>query len=59
METINLINKEVKEKFPKKELPEIKGPADPKDIISYAYLFKQISFEVKFERRKEKTFLFN
>jgi hypothetical protein len=30
----------------------------PTDIISYAYLFKEIIFPTKFKRRKEKSFLF-
>jgi len=48
----------VKQKFPKKEIPPIKANLHPNDIISYAYLFKEIFFETKFNRRKDKSFLF-
>lgn len=56
--TVDLINKEVTEKFPKRSLPKLDYHLKAMDIISYAYLFKQIDFPHKFERRTEKQFLF-
>lgn len=58
MQTLNLINKEVAEKFPEKTIPPLKLELQPLDIISYAYLLKKITFTVKFEKRLENTFKF-
>lgn len=54
--TLNTINKELKEKFPQKTIPPFNGPLQDTDIISFAYLFKELLFEVKFDRREHKSF---
>lgn len=47
-DTIASINKEVKEKFPKYSFPDLTYRLAETDIISFAYLFKQITFAKKF-----------
>ncbi|QRN40684.1 MAG: hypothetical protein GKC53_00660 [Neisseriaceae bacterium] len=46
--TINLINREVKQKFPQKSLPDLKINLGDKDIISYAYLLKEVQYKTPF-----------
>ena len=57
--TQTLINKEVKQKFPNYSFPDLVYAMAPSDIISFAYLFKQLTFGAKFERRQDNSFLFN
>ena len=40
-------------------MPDLKYKLDKSDIVSFAYLFKQLNFERKFTVRKSKNFLFN
>ena len=47
-ETQTQINKEVKEKFPNYSFPPLDLPLGPDDLISFAYLFKQLTFATKF-----------
>ncbi len=57
--TLNLINQELLQKFPQKTIPPFTKPLNDSDIISYAYLFKKIEFDIKFDRQKELLFSFN
>lgn len=45
-------------RFPEKTIAPLQEQLTDSDIISYAYLFKKIMFDVKFKRR-ENLFLFN
>lgn len=56
--TLKQINEEVSKKFPQKDLPPIDIPLSDSDIICYAYLFKQILFSAKFDRRQGSNFKF-
>ena len=49
-DTQNLINEEVKKKFPDYSFPPLDFDMDG-GIISFAYLYKQLTFATKFERR--------
>jgi hypothetical protein len=53
------INDATKKKFPKATISEINFNLSPTDIIAYAYLYKTISFKIKFDLREEKEFVFN
>ncbi len=44
-ETVDAINKEVKNKFPNKNFPSLKLKLFPLDIISYAYFLKSVIYE--------------
>jgi len=57
--TLEIINKELKDKFPKYSFPNLKLKLHSTDIISFAFLFKQINFDRKFSSRKNYNFLFN
>lgn len=46
-------------KFPKCTFPKLDYKLGETDIISFAYLFKQLKFNHQFIKRKEPTFLFN
>ena len=52
-ETQTLINKEVKKKFPNYSFGELSYFLTPRDIISFAYLYKQLTFRAKFSRMKK------
>jgi hypothetical protein len=49
--TVELINKESKEKFPTKRLNDLKLELDPKDIISYAYFLKEVEYLNQFKEK--------
>jgi len=53
---INLINQEVKTKFPSKSFGDLSLNLNPHDIVSYAYFFKQVEYPTVFYP-KEITFL--
>jgi hypothetical protein len=57
--TQDLINKEVRNKFPNYSFPNLKYPLSPNDIIAFAYLYKKLNFKAKFERSPEPSFSFN
>ena len=57
--TLDLINQEVKNKFPEKTTPPLDLPMQDQSIISYAYLLKKLSFITMFERLPDKNFTFN
>jgi hypothetical protein len=46
--TLDIINTEVKKKFPAKTFPPLTYKLDPTDIISYAYFLKQVQYLVPF-----------
>lgn len=49
-ETINIINKESKERFPSKSFDDLKINLSPTDIISYAYFLKEVEYKTVFEK---------
>ena len=49
-ETVRLINKEVKEKFPDKSTEPLKEDMKDCDIIGFAYFLKKLMFEFPFEK---------
>lgn len=49
--TVNLINKESREKFPKKSFGDLNIKLDSNEIISYAYFLKEVEYETKFEEK--------
>ena len=55
-ETVNIINRESREKFPQKSFDDLKIELPARGIISYAYFFKEVEYEKEFE---EKNFKFN
>lgn len=65
-ETVDLINKESRQKFPDKTFKDLKMNLNPEDIISYAYLLKQVEYltpfkekNVSFEKEHVKGFYAN
>ena len=50
--TIDIINKESKEKFPKKSFKDLEITLEDKDIISYAYFFKEVEYKEPFKETK-------
>lgn len=50
-QTLELINKESRKKFPKKSFEELKLNLAETDIISYAYLLKELEYQVAFEKK--------
>jgi hypothetical protein len=46
--TLDLINREVKEKFPDKRFADLDFPLGDKDIISYAYFLKAVEYVTQF-----------
>jgi len=48
-ETVDIINKESKEKFPNKTFGDLKINLSPHDIISYAYFLKEARYKTPFE----------
>lgn len=48
-ETVNIINKESKEKFPEKSFDDLNINLEDNDIISYAYFFKAVEYKEPFE----------
>lgn len=49
--TIDLINKESKEKFPSKSFGDLSLNLSPKDIIAYAYFLKEVEYLVEFSKK--------
>ncbi len=49
--TVDIINKESKEKFPKKSFWDLRLELKDKDIISYAYFYKKVEYKVPFEEK--------
>ncbi|MBN2572073.1 MAG: hypothetical protein JXA68_08095 [Ignavibacteriales bacterium] len=47
--TVDLINKETKEKFPQKCFADLDINLGPEDIISYAYFLKEVEYVVMFK----------
>jgi len=54
--TVDVINRESKEKFPSKSFADLNVNLRDIDIISYAYFLKEVEYETQF---KEKDVLFN
>ena len=54
-ETVDLINKESRQKFPGKSFQDLELKMAPTDIISYAYFLKEVEYWTQF---KEKEVLF-
>jgi len=50
-ETVNVINRESKKKFPSKSFDDLQLKLDSKDIISYAYFLKEVEYETRFEKK--------
>jgi len=48
-ETVDLINKESKAKFPTKSFGDLDIQLEPKDFISYAYFLKQVEYKIAFD----------
>lgn len=55
--TVDVINKESKEKFPSKSFADLDIQLAPTDIISYAYFLKEVEYLVAFEENK--SFIFD
>jgi hypothetical protein len=62
-ETVELINKESREKFPEKSFKDLEMKLAPQDIISYAYFVKEVEYpeifevdEMQFADKKVKSF---
>ncbi len=51
-ETVKLINKESRKKFPKKSFEDLDIKLSPEDIISYAYFLKEVEYILPFEKKK-------
>ena len=47
-ETLDLINKESKEKFPDKSFANLDIPVNPEDFIAYAYFLKKVDYSLPF-----------
>ncbi len=47
--TVDVINKESREKFPDKSLDDLKLNLGPKDIIAYAYFLKKVEYVTPFK----------
>ena len=47
-DTGKLINQQIKETFPQSSLAALNNKIGPEDIISFAFIFKQTNFNVKF-----------
>ncbi|OGY85593.1 MAG: hypothetical protein A2233_03160 [Candidatus Kerfeldbacteria bacterium RIFOXYA2_FULL_38_24] len=54
--TVDIINKESKEKFPSKSFKDLDVSLSPRDIISYAYFLKEVEYVTAFT---EKNVSFN
>lgn len=50
-ETIDLINKESKEKFPSKSFGDLDSNLGPKDIIAFAYFLKEVEYLTQFSEK--------
>lgn len=49
--TVDLINKESKEKFPSKSFQDLDVKLQDLDIISYAYFLKEVEYEIQFKEK--------
>jgi hypothetical protein len=50
--TVDVINKETKKKFPSKSFGDLKMDLSPTDIISYAYFLKEVEYKAVFEKKE-------
>lgn len=50
--TVDLINKESRQKFPTKSFPDLTLKLAPADIISYAYFLKEVEYETQFQQKE-------
>lgn len=48
--TVEAINRESRAKFPEKSFPDLKIDLREEDIISYAYFYKKVAYEMPFTR---------
>lgn len=46
--TVDLINKESKQKFPSKSFSDLEDKLNPADIIAYAYFLKEVEYQTEF-----------
>jgi hypothetical protein len=53
-EVVDLINQECREKFPEKTFPDLDLFLFPKEIISYAYLLKDVEYLAEFKEKDVK-----
>jgi len=51
-ETVDLINKESRQKFPGKSFRDLELKLAPTDIISYAYFIKEVEYWTQFEEKE-------
>ena len=51
-QTVDTINRECRAKFPNKSIPDLKLQLGEMDILAYAYLLKEVQYEVKFEQKE-------
>lgn len=49
--TVDIINKESREKFPSKSFADLVLDLSPKDIISYAYFLKEVKYDTEFDKK--------
>lgn len=49
-DTVDQINREMKEKFPDSSMGNLEEQLSDQDIISYAYFMKKIKYLTKFKR---------
>ncbi|HPO55998.1 MAG: hypothetical protein GX452_05630 [Ignavibacteriales bacterium] len=50
-ETVDIINRESRKKFPSKSFADLKLDLSPADIISYAYFLKEVEYQTEFEKK--------
>lgn len=50
--TVNIINKESRQKFPAKSFKDLKEKIGPTDFISYAYFLKEVEYWTKLEEKQ-------
>lgn len=53
-ETVDIINRESRSKFPSKSFKDLKEKLGPEDIISYAYFLKEVEYWTKFKEKNVK-----
>lgn len=49
--TVDYINKECRQKFPRKSIEDMDIKLGDRDIISYAYFLKEIEYQIKFSKQ--------
>lgn len=50
--TLEAINRESRAKFPDKSFPDLNSPLADGDIISYAYFYKKVAYEIPFSLKE-------